>query len=489
MAERTGRDLSAVPRIVQLDTQIVSNPSGSLASITPRLTLTPVNLELGAGFGTLQLAQFPGSLAFVSPSAGFSVRSDRADVFVNGAVAIIPPGENTGAMRYGSFGAGTAFVLFQSPRGITVRAGADASAFNTLADSLRHPVLGGGASVSGESYAVYAIVRGVIAPTVANRQLPSEMAPQYAETRAGTVLAVFEGTDLTLELAHSLVEVTGKAGVSFEGQPLRGVLLSFTDRNPSFGSPTEFMATVIVAKERTPVRASFRMQSSFAGTGGNRQLLAQGEPNFDAFRNVAISSGSLADLARRYQNAPLEEKIRAASALAYLAMRQVDPSVLSASPLDQNPGAGRSADETYAAFRSLLIGNPSLPPGVCGDIHGMAAEFLRLMGVEAYTAAVSGQGTGHIIAVALDRNSGRGYSIDYDRVLSVSGPDIQSVLSSYGRDRGEPIVAATVYGGQNRFVAHYVTNEGRLIQAAISGRGEQDDGLRDSLARRRRQAH
>lgn len=485
MAEpEPNRERSAVPRRVELDAQQVVNPSGSVSSVTPRLTLSPIDLTLGAGFGVIALNNNPSPMAFVSPSWGYRYSGERADLFANGAIAMVGETSTTSGMLFTSLGAGGTYEIGREAKGISVRAGADISTLSTL--NLDDPAVGVGVGVANDNFSVHAIVRGVIGPATVYRQNLWELYPNYHQTRVGASLALSRTAEAQVEGIHAPGEFGGRAALSFSGSVPVTVQATYTERNPVFGTQHEFLAAVTFQTDN-PRSIPARMTAE--GTTGrgpttNYSVVPKGDDT--DLRNRVASSESLESLAATYSGASLEEKVRAASALAYLAMMQVDRSQLSASTLTRYPGEGQSSREAYSAVRGRLTGTSAGSAGACSEISGLISEFLRMMGVEAYSVSMPLQKVGHTLSIAVDRSSGTAYSVDFDRIVRVPRTDIQSALSAYGRDRGEIIVSATVYGRNNNFVRHFVTNEGRLVQSAMTGRGTQEDQLRDSLTRRRR---
>ncbi|MBD3210204.1 hypothetical protein GF318_02380 [Candidatus Micrarchaeota archaeon] len=115
--------------------------------------------------------------------------------------------------------------------------------------------------------------------------------------------------------------------------------------------------------------------------------------------------------------------------------------------------------------RSLQNGYP-LSAGVCAHINGLAAEFLRRAGVDAWTASVPSGDTRHIVSVALDQETGNSYVVDYGQVFEVEGDFIEAVRA-YSHSRGFRPHSIYVYGRGGSYIGYYLDDSGRLINRAV----------------------
>ena len=202
------------------------------------------------------------------------------------------------------------------------------------------------------------------------------------------------------------------------------------------------------------------------------------------FRDTLTNSMTFDQFAQSYQGASLQERLNVAMYLAGVASLFYDRDLLDASAF-----SSRKKDEValqpsvvYDNVRRALASGERLSAGVCTNINGMATEFLRRTGVEAYTIGISGMETVHLVGVARDSTTNTNYIIDYATKTRATGRGIWPVIQAYARTRGLLVDGIYLYGNNNEIIGFYRGPESRLLETVA---GTEEDLLRRSLIRRR----
>lgn len=209
-----------------------------------------------------------------------------------------------------------------------------------------------------------------------------------------------------------------------------------------------------------------------------------GQQAYEVLENL-FSSGSLNEFAQRYANRSLDDKIYAAATLASVAHAGYDYVLESASPFSTTRQrlAKLDPDTEYSKLLQSLFGGKQQKMGICVNIDGMAAAFLRRTGVEAYTIIVgSGEGL-HAIAGAVSADGRTGYAISYGSVFKAENGGVWPAVQAYSKASGIILMGSLIFGEGNRLVGYYRGPEGRLLES-IQGSG--DDPFIALLTRRRR---
>ncbi len=207
-----------------------------------------------------------------------------------------------------------------------------------------------------------------------------------------------------------------------------------------------------------------------------------GQQTFDILEGI-LSSNSLQQFADRYAGRSIDDKVYAAATLALIARSGYNFVLENASPFaSQKKNLALLDPETeFANLQRSLTENKKQNMGICVNIDGLAADFLRRSGVEAYTLIV-GSGNGlHAIAGALDPQGTTGYAISYGQVYKARSGGLWPAVQAYSRESGIILVGSLVYGAGNRLVGYYRGPEGRLMDTV------QDSGVDsfiDELTRR-----
>ena len=215
---------------------------------------------------------------------------------------------------------------------------------------------------------------------------------------------------------------------------------------------------------------------------GQRARTALGDSAYN-FLESLFSSDSLEQFAGRYSGSSTDQKIYAAARLAALGHEGYDYHLEGASffSSEKKKLETLDPDTVFANIRKSLRENRTIKDGICGNINGMAAEFLRLSGVEAYTLGVGSGDTMHAIAAARDPGSNSAYVVDYGSVYKTRSGGIWPATQAYAKENGLIILGAYVYGEKNRFMGYYKGPEGRLMDTALR---TDEDSLREALIRR-----
>ncbi len=198
-----------------------------------------------------------------------------------------------------------------------------------------------------------------------------------------------------------------------------------------------------------------------------------------------MSSGSLDDFAKKYAERSIDDKIYAAATIAQAAHAGYDYVLEYASPFStlRQRLAQLDPDTEFSRLQKSLLGGKTLHMGICVNIDGLAAAFLRRAGVEAYTFIV-GSGDGlHAVAGAVSPDGKTGYAISYGQVFRAQDGGVWPAIQAYSRANGIILMGSLVFGDKNRLVGYYKGPEGRLMEG-IQESG--DDPFIDSLTRRRR---
>ncbi len=216
-------------------------------------------------------------------------------------------------------------------------------------------------------------------------------------------------------------------------------------------------------------------------TGARSEL---GEQAYGVLEDL-FSSGSLEEFARRYANRSLDDKIYAAATIAQAAHAGYDTVLENASPFASAKQrlAALDPETEFNRLRDSLLGGKTLKMGICVNIDGMAAAFLRKTGVEAYTFIVgSGEGL-HAIAGAVSGDGKTGYAISYGSVYKTENGGVWPAIQAYSRANGIILIGSLVFGEGNKLVGYYRGPEGRLLET-VQDSG--DDAFINLLTRRKR---
>jgi hypothetical protein len=255
--------------------------------------------------------------------------------------------------------------------------------------------------------------------------------------------------------------------------------------NPSFhvtGTETitvDGRPQLVVAYTQNGMAQTFTPSTKSAALEYARTSLSA--PDYQFMENL-MSSGSLENFAERYARTSTDEKVMIASRLALLANRGYNNVLENASPFssDKKELAGLTPNVEFAALQRSILQHQKQNEGICGNINGMAAEFLRLSGVEAYTIVVGSSAGAHAIAVARDEHGNASYAISYGNVYKTPGSGMWPAVQAYSKAEGIVLIGAFVYGKGNAFLGYYKGPEGRLLDTALQ---TNEDALRDSLTR------
>ena len=215
----------------------------------------------------------------------------------------------------------------------------------------------------------------------------------------------------------------------------------------------------------------------------NRARHALGDSAYN-FLEALFSSSSLEQFAGRYAGSTTDQKIYAAARLAQLGHEGYDDHLLNVSFFSSEKKKLEALDPTkvFSNIRKSLLDGKQRSGGICGNINGMAAEFLRLSGVEAYALGGLGSGdTMHVIAAARDPGSNASYVVDYGSVYKTQSTGVWPAVQAYSRENGIVLMGAYVYGKGNGFIGYFKAPEGRLLETVTR---TDEDALREALIRK-----
>ena len=208
-------------------------------------------------------------------------------------------------------------------------------------------------------------------------------------------------------------------------------------------------------------------------------------PQNGLFSSAVFGSSNLKQFAAYFKNASFDDKIKAAAMLSALGLETYNSKLgTSGSLLGGRSGvSGLDPDAEFGVVKTNYMAGAQLPAGICANINGLAAEFLREAGVDAYVLKI-GTGAGlHSIAAARDPTSNKSDIVDYGGIYSTQGPGIWPVIQMYAATNGFNLLGVSVYGAGNRYIGYYEGPEGRLMETAL---GTGDDLLKKSMTRRRK---
>ncbi len=206
---------------------------------------------------------------------------------------------------------------------------------------------------------------------------------------------------------------------------------------------------------------------------------ALGETDY-RFLQAMFSTTNLQDFSNNFVNSSTDEKVYIASKLARLAQEGYNTVLENMSPF--SPGKSQMAtiepQNEFANIQKALLTNKKQNDGICGNINGLAAEFLREVGVDAYSLVVDG----HVIASARDEKGNASYVVNYGRIYKTPGSGMWPAVQAYSRDNGVVLLGAHVYRNNNEYIGYYKGPEGRLLDTALQ---TDEDILREILVRKK----
>jgi hypothetical protein len=234
----------------------------------------------------------------------------------------------------------------------------------------------------------------------------------------------------------------------------------FTDKN---GKPLEFFMS-----NQIPILVGM-YQDAFG-------------PQTGLFSSAMYGSATLKDFAAYFKNASFDDKIRAAAMMSALGLETYNSKLAAGSVFGGRQGvATLDPDTEFGIMKTNYMAGKQLPDGICANINGLAAEFLREAGVDAYLLGLGSGGGMHNIAAARDPASGKSGIVDYGSIYSTQGPGIWPVIQMYAATNGFNLLGVDVYGKGNKYLGYYEGPEGRLMETAL---GTNDDLLKRSMTRK-----
>lgn len=203
---------------------------------------------------------------------------------------------------------------------------------------------------------------------------------------------------------------------------------------------------------------------------------------------IANMAGSetFSEFVQRYAGRSPNELITIAATLASLGNRYYNHELSDASPFGARDEVSTLDPTTiYQGFRQLFR-TGHMNAGICANINGFAAEFLRRSGLEAYAVSIGAGPEMHVIALARDTRTNTNYIVDYGNTYRNQGQSFLPLLQSYATARRIIILGIDLFGENNQHMGHYQTPEGALTEYMTTGR-ERGTRLRGALIRRRTQ--
>ncbi len=496
------------------------------------LRIKPVPLTFGAGGGVIHFSYFqpqPYAMASVALDTNLGLSGHLFGRVVN---AVVASTSDTRFQNLQGAAFGTTWDLVPEHDDRIFRLGYELSgrtSFNPDGLAQYHGLAGGGVSIGNEELAGYAIGRLVIGPNFPNEQYWTDvLVPWFYEAKAGAVVSL-KGEDMGVEVSAASFEQGAKAFFRFKDVPLSPeISANYRRTSELFGGSNEVgvglsvnigaakasahaeagaQPPVLLDAPRISYASALERNLYLYGTGkisfeqfysrlapklqaevkgGFSQSAAvdyakkmMGQDLFD-FTDAFFSTGSMDALAARYSNATFEQKIIAAARLGSMGLIFYDHALENTSTFSANKQAlaNINSQDVYATMRNDLMTNQKATDGVCVNINGMVAEFLRKSGIEAYSLA-----TGiHMVAAAYDPGTRSSYVVTYGDIYKAHGGGIWPAFEAYARSQGTNLTDVYVYGAGNKFIGLYHPPEGRLVDSAL---GMEEDLLRRSLIRKK----
>lgn len=250
------------------------------------------------------------------------------------------------------------------------------------------------------------------------------------------------------------------------GQRQLLIIASFTDSN---GRIVDRSISIYYApNELTPQRITFDHLNN------TNQYTSLDITDLPGLLNPSISvntlatslqtNTSLSGFAAHYRGRPIREILEVARTIGGIALQNYDRHLASASIFGERGELAQLNPEVlYNNFRENVLAGQSIQQGICANINGLVAEFLREAGVEAYALAIPVRGGAHVIALARDPTTQDNFIIDYDALYTRNGPSAQSVLNLYATQHRIIMQGIYVYGHRNEIIGRYQPEEGRIM--------------------------
>jgi|GEM_PF-6313856 len=192
---------------------------------------------------------------------------------------------------------------------------------------------------------------------------------------------------------------------------------------------------------------------------------------FEILRSMGNST-TLDEFVDAFKEKSVKEKILAAISISGLAGLFYSYEMMNASSFSSEweRWGDTGPNEIYKKMREGLGKGEKLDIGICAHLNGLAAEFLRRNGLEAYgIGGVPTADQSHYIAFAREKN--KSYLLDYWTLYEAEG-GLLDVLRIYGNRNGLHIDSVYLFGEEGKYFGLYITPEGRLIRRVASPLGK-----------------
>jgi hypothetical protein len=123
--------------------------------------------------------------------------------------------------------------------------------------------------------------------------------------------------------------------------------------------------------------------------------------------------------------------------------------------------------------------------GICANISSLQTEFLRELGLEAYSLAIPSGRMQHVVSVVKDPESGSIYLLDYYDVYESKDGKLWPLVQAYTTGRGIVPHGMYVYGQGDELVGYYEAPEKKLNRAMASDKETLKDALLKSRPKKR----
>jgi len=469
----------------------------------------PITLGLGAG---AEKFEYYDPLFFITPRIELRGIAGDVELYAVGSVPIVPETKETKKSISGYVTLGGAWEL-SLPKvkegrvrlGMEIEASAEGSG-----EEIRQGIAlaGFGGSVEYAGKTVYVIENVVFAPEKTYEQHGmGVMTPHHHKVQVGAVIQL-EGVDVGAEFFQTPFGIGGEVSFAIKTGYIVPKVYGWGSKGwgmigdeVGVGITVPFSARRLAAKA-TVERAFGASRGSVMALddmGGRHRIGGELPDNVSMkqlrFWSDAIEkSETMGDFADKYRGMSMLDILFAARGLGGQAKARYSDDLakgwgnIFSKRSERIEGIG--SEQVYETVRNWWMedkyeagkGPDELGvAGICANISSLQTEFLRELGLEAYSLAIPSGKMQHVVSVVKNPETGSIYLLDYYDVYENKDGKIWPLVREYAKMNGVVPQGMYVYGPGNELVGYYEAPEKKLNRAMASD----EETLKDALLKSR----
>ncbi|MCP4647296.1 MAG: hypothetical protein GY852_06090 [bacterium] len=469
----------------------------------------PITLGLGAGAEKLE---YYDPLFFITPRVELRGIAGDVELYAVGSVPIVPGTKETKKSISGYVTLGGAWELSlpevkegRLRLGMEIEASGEGSG-KEIRQGIALAGFGGSVEYAGKT--VYVIENVVFAPEKPYSQHGmGVMTPHHHKVQVGAVVQL-EGVDVGAEFFQTPFSVGGEVSFSIKTGYIVPKVYGWGSKGwGMIGDEVGVGVAVPFSARRLAAKAT--VERAF-GTGGGdvmalddmggRHRIGEELPDNVSMKQLRFwsdaieKSETLGEFADKYRGRSMGDILFAARGLGGQAKaRYSDDLAKGWGNVFSKRSArveGIDSEKVYGTVRNWWIEdkyeagkNPDElgAAGICANISSLQTEFLRELGLEAYSLAIPSGKMQHVVSVVKDPESGNIYLLDYYDVYENKGGELWPLVREYANANGVVPHGMYVYGNGDELVGYYEAPEKKLNRAMASDK----ETLKDALLRSR----